>query len=78
MSVRTSEELYKSLDDELAWRNTIAHGEYLPINLEEYLEVYSEILALMNLFRNQIDNAVLLKSYVADAFRSQQNPFENA
>jgi MAE_28990/MAE_18760-like HEPN len=47
------------IDDKLVnSRNSIAHGEYLQLDEEEYLELYAEVLALMDLFRNQVDNAV--------------------
>jgi hypothetical protein len=44
-------------------RNTIAHGNYLLINLGEYRELHQEMIILMDTFRNQIDNAAITKAY---------------
>ncbi|MBI1923824.1 hypothetical protein HYR99_06195 [Candidatus Poribacteria bacterium] len=44
-------------------RNTIAHGNYLLIDLVEYRELHQEIIILMDTFRNQIDNAAITKAY---------------
>ncbi len=48
-------------------RNTIAHGEYLEISEDRYEELYHEILAMMEEFRNQIDNAVAVQAFLAAA-----------
>lgn len=37
-------------------RNNIAHGNYLDLNEEDYDELHSNIIAMMESFRNQIDN----------------------
>jgi MAE_28990/MAE_18760-like HEPN len=44
-------------------RNTIAHGEYLSLNREEYLELHEQVLLMMEDFRNQIENNAVLESY---------------
>ncbi len=44
-------------------RNTIAHGEYLTINQDRYEELSREVLAMMEDFRNQIQNAAVLKEF---------------
>ncbi len=46
-------------------RNEIAHGKELIVDKKEFLELYEEILGLMELFRNQIINSALLKKYMA-------------
>ena len=44
-------------------RNEIAHGKYLTIGLEQFLELLDEVIQLLNLFSNQISNAASLKTY---------------
>jgi hypothetical protein len=38
-------------------RNAIAHGEYLTIDTEEYVELHTAVIGMLELFRNQIENA---------------------
>lgn len=52
------------IDESLvAARNTIAHGQYLCPDLEDFLELYVEVLALFEIFRTQVDNAVSSGAY---------------
>jgi hypothetical protein len=44
-------------------RNTIAHGNYLDINEQEYDELHTQIITIMDHFRNQIDNCASTKQY---------------
>jgi hypothetical protein len=46
-------------------RNTIAHGEYLLITLDEYLELHNQILQIIERYRTQVENAAALKHYLA-------------
>ena len=44
-------------------RNRIAHGDYLDVEAEDALELVAEIMALMESFRNEVENAVTLSRY---------------
>lgn len=48
----------------LGARNNIAHGNYWLIDREEYLELHTEVIGMLNLFRNQIENAAVNKNFV--------------
>ncbi|NEP09441.1 MAG: hypothetical protein F6K14_04225 [Symploca sp. SIO2C1] len=48
----------------LKTRNTIAHGNYLIFDIEEYIELHKEVINMLDLFRNQIENAVIRKEYL--------------
>lgn len=55
----------KLIDEKLLKaRNQIAHGEYLVIDTEEYLELHKEIINLLEIFRNQVENNCLNKNYM--------------
>jgi hypothetical protein len=60
-------ETKEKLIDELLLkqRNTIAHGEYLITTIASYLDLYQEILLMMETFRTQVDNAAALKLFLA-------------
>ena len=48
----------------LKTRNEIAHGEYSIFDREEYVELHGEIIMMLDLFRNQIENAVINQDYM--------------
>ncbi|MEO1428120.1 MAG: MAE_28990/MAE_18760 family HEPN-like nuclease [Cyanobacteria bacterium J06632_19] len=45
-------------------RNEIAHGEYSLFDKEQYIELHEEIIAMLDIFRNQIENAAINKHYL--------------
>lgn len=47
----------------LARRNNIAHGEYLLLDKQDYLELHSQVINMMDTFRNQIENCATCESY---------------
>ncbi|QEH36130.1 hypothetical protein OJF2_46900 [Aquisphaera giovannonii] len=47
------------------FRNTIAHGKELVVNTVRYNELHQKTFALLALLRDDLDNAVTLKSYLA-------------
>ena len=51
-------------------RNFVAHGEVLSMSVDDYLALHEEVLALLELFRNQIENACVEKTYL----RNLQSP----
>ena len=48
----------------LKTRNEIAHGEYSIFDREEYIELHSEVITMLDQFRNQIENAAINKDYM--------------
>ena len=44
-------------------RNHIAHGEALDISLDEYLVLHDDVLALIQIFRNEVENASVQRSF---------------
>ena len=45
-------------------RNEIAHGEYSISDKEEYIELHREVIAMLDIFRNQVENAAINKDYM--------------
>ncbi len=48
-------------------RNHIAHGKHLIIDKSEFMEIFEEIVKLMELFYNQISNAAITEAYKRQA-----------
>ncbi|MGD1914251.1 MAG: MAE_28990/MAE_18760 family HEPN-like nuclease [Rivularia sp. (in: cyanobacteria)] len=48
----------------LKTRNEIAHGEYSIFDKEEYIELHVEVISMLDIFRNQIENAAINKDYM--------------
>lgn len=55
----------KALLDErlLANRNKISHGQRLSIDRTHYDELHNEVVNLLNMFRNDVENAALVKRF---------------
>ncbi|KOR35900.1 MULTISPECIES: MAE_28990/MAE_18760 family HEPN-like nuclease [Planktothricoides] len=47
----------------LKTRNEIAHGEYSGVDRNEYIELHQEIINLLDLFKNQIENAAISERF---------------
>jgi len=45
-------------------RNEIAHGEHSLVDREEYIELHQEVIAMLEAFRNQIENASIQKNFL--------------
>lgn len=58
-------ELKSNLIDKqlLNYRNTIAHGQYLLIDKEEYESIHQEIFSMINIIRTNIENAAINEEY---------------
>lgn len=50
----------------LGLRNAISHGEYRKIDGKEFTELFNEITGLIDIFKNQILNAAIQRSFQID------------
>jgi hypothetical protein len=48
-------------------RNSIAHGEYLRVDSSDYARLHEEVIAMLEEFRTQIENAAAMKAYAHTA-----------
>jgi hypothetical protein len=54
----------KLIDEKLLGnRNRIAHGQYLLVGFDEYVDLHGEVLGIMQDFYNQVDNAASTGQY---------------
>jgi len=54
----------KLIDEKLLkTRNEIAHGEYSGVDSNEYIELHQDIINLLDLFKNQIENAAISERF---------------
>jgi hypothetical protein len=51
----------------LKTRNEIAHGNYLIFDREEYIELHTEVIEMLDIFRNQIENAALERKFIQNS-----------
>jgi MAE_28990/MAE_18760-like HEPN len=51
----------------LKTRNEIAHGNYLVFDSDEYIELHIEIIGMLDMFRNQIENAAIKKKFMRNS-----------
>ena len=51
----------------LKTRNEIAHGEDSVFDRDEYLELHRDIIGMLDIFRNQIENAAIQKKFRQDS-----------
>lgn len=59
------------LDEKLlAKRNQIAHGEFLDVDVDSYRELHQEVIAMMDLFKDQIENHAVMKLYIRSSTSS--------
>jgi MAE_28990/MAE_18760-like HEPN len=47
----------------LARRNTIAHGNFLQLDKQDYLELHVQVIGMMEVFRNQVENCASCGDY---------------
>ncbi len=47
----------------LARRNTIAHGNRMQLDKEDYLELHVQVIGMMEIFRNQVENCASCRDY---------------
>lgn len=45
-------------------RNSIAHGEYLPIDQQAYDDLHQEVIKILDLLRNEITNCAIGRKYL--------------
>lgn len=48
----------------LHYRNNIAHGKDFSMKKSDFIDLQNSVLEMLHLFRNQIENAAVLKSYI--------------
>ncbi|GMA64774.1 MAE_28990/MAE_18760 family HEPN-like nuclease [Alicyclobacillus fastidiosus] len=52
----------------LSSRNHIAHGQYLEFDFKSYLDLHEDVIELLEIFRSEIESAVLGHKYLRSAF----------
>lgn len=44
-------------------RNHIAHGEDFNLSIDEYMDLHESVMALLETYKNEVENAAVLKTY---------------
>jgi len=44
-------------------RNHVAHGEFLEVSLDDYLETHDTVMSMLETYRNSIENAAVLRTF---------------
>jgi len=59
----------KAVIDEklLSRRNSVAHGDFLPIDADEYSNLHAQVLDLIDRLRTDLENAAVMRSYLRHA-----------
>ncbi|WP_437648309.1 MAE_28990/MAE_18760 family HEPN-like nuclease [Sorangium sp. So ce362] len=71
ISVSRYEPYFPLIDESLlAKRNSIAHGEYLSIDYDSFIELSNKVLMLMEWYSIDIQNLVATKAYLVSAPKS--------
>lgn len=64
LDISPYETKYRLIDSSLVdRRNRIAHGDALDIGVDDYLALHDEVMALIDTFRNQLQNAAALDGF---------------
>jgi len=64
ISTSSYETKFKLIDESLVHRrNKVAHGEYLDLPLEEFMNLADEVLQMMRSYKTDIENAASLQGY---------------
>lgn len=54
----------KVIDEKLlSIRNKVSHGEYIQIDSNDYIDLQSRIINLMNIYKNEIENAAVTRLF---------------
>lgn len=64
LNVASYTSVSSDIDGLVNYRNKIAHGEYLWMNVAEYKEYSENILQIMSIIKTDIENSCVTKSYL--------------
>jgi hypothetical protein len=58
-------------------RNYVAHGEYLAVDVDDFIEMVEEVLGLMNTFKNLLENSAITGQYKSALNQANTNSRTN-